>query len=198
MFKSFAPLALLATVGHAASDWGYTQAGADWSSIAGYELCASEVRQSPINLPVDGKGDNFKQSVEMESMMWKQEWNKVSSNYLTPQGDSSAYHTYQLPSDGGSMSISADSGVSWDSYTWNQVHMHAPSEHRFEGEQRDLEVHFVHTHSDGTKYGVLAVTFNAVETDANGDAQTDNAFLALLLKESTDPYTFNSKTTVSY
>ena len=53
-----------------------------------------------------------------------------------------------------------------------QFHIHAPSEHTFDGVSRDLELHFVHLYAGGGLGAVIGVTFDRV---AGGNK--DNYFL---------------------
>ncbi len=51
-------------------------------------------------------------------------------------------------------------------------HIHAPSEHSFDGVFRDLELHFVHLYAGGGLGAIIAVSFDRIE---RGD--DDNYFL---------------------
>jgi carbonic anhydrase len=71
--------------------------------------------------------------------------------------------------------------VTWD-YTSTlrmfqpiQFHIHAPSEHTFNGKNYDMEVHVVHQEYNTDKLAVLAIFFDT----ANG-GNTDNTFIASL------------------
>lgn len=47
-----------------------------------------------------------------------------------------------------------------NTYQLLQFHVHAPSEHTFDGVNHDLEVHFVHKHFSEKRYAVIAVYFD--------------------------------------
>jgi carbonic anhydrase len=53
-----------------------------------------------------------------------------------------------------------------------QFHLHAPSEHTFDGVSRDLELHFVHTYVGGALGAVIGVSF-----DRKAGGNEDNFFL---------------------
>ena len=53
-----------------------------------------------------------------------------------------------------------------------QFHLHAPSEHTFDGVNRDLELHFVHTYVGGALGAVIGVSF-----DRKAGGNEDNFFL---------------------
>ena len=57
-----------------------------------------------------------------------------------------------------------------------QFHIHAPSEHTFDGAYRDLEIHFVHTYVGGALGAVIGVTFDRVAGGKN-----ENLFLDQIL-----------------
>jgi carbonic anhydrase len=57
-----------------------------------------------------------------------------------------------------------------------QLHMHVPSEHTFDGDSRDLELHFVHTYVGGALGAVIGVTF-----DRKAGGNTENYFLDQLI-----------------
>jgi len=56
-----------------------------------------------------------------------------------------------------------------------QFHMHAPSEHTFNGKHYDLELHIVHTDYQSSNLAVLAIFFDVAE-----GGNKDNAFLTAL------------------
>jgi carbonic anhydrase len=60
-----------------------------------------------------------------------------------------------------------------------QFHMHAPSEHTFNGKHYDLELHIVHKNTDATELSVIGVFFDRV---AGGN--TSNWFIEELLQDS--------------
>ena len=57
-------------------------------------------------------------------------------------------------------------------FTPANFHIHAPSEHSFDGVLRDLELHFVHLYAGGGLGAIIAVSFDRIE---GGD--DDNYFL---------------------
>lgn len=60
--------------------------------------------------------------------------------------------------------------------------MHAPSEHTFDGEHYDLELHIVHKHVRENKFAVLAVFF-----DVEKGGSTTNDFISSLRPDLENP-----------
>ena len=44
-----------------------------------------------------------------------------------------------------------------------QMHIHAPSEHTYNGKHRDLEIHLVHQNYNGSEYAVVSICFDEEE-----------------------------------
>lgn len=82
--------------------------------------------------------------------------------------------TYQVPFTDGSIAF-WDENDQLETFQILQFHVHAPSEHTFDGKNYDLEVHFVHKSYTENKLAVLAVFF---DTKAGGDKT--NEFIASL------------------
>lgn len=59
----------------------------------------------------------------------------------------------------GTMRLTADSGA-FSNFIPVNMHVHAPSEHTIDGENYDLEIHFVHTYEDGSLGAVLGILFD--------------------------------------
>jgi len=62
-----------------------------------------------------------------------------------------------------------------DTYQLLQFHLHAPSEHTFDGKNYDVEIHFVHKHTSLNKLVALGIFF---DVSAGGDKEND--FIASL------------------
>lgn len=60
-----------------------------------------------------------------------------------------------------------------------QFHIHAPSEHTFDGALRDLELHFVHLYEGGALGAVIGVSFDRV-AGGNEDNYCKGYFITLL------------------
>jgi carbonic anhydrase len=72
----------------------------------------------------------------------------------------------------GEMELTFDSGMT-SLFKPANFHFHAPSEHTIDGQSYDLEVHFVHTYTDGVSLGaVIGVMF-----DRNLGGNIDNFFI---------------------
>ena len=63
-----------------------------------------------------------------------------------------------------------------------QFHIHAPSEHTFNGKYYDLELHIVHVDYKSSNLAVLAIYF-----DVAAGGNTDNAFIASLMLDQQNP-----------
>lgn len=63
-----------------------------------------------------------------------------------------------------------------------QLHIHAPSEHTFDGEERDLELHIVHKSYNDDSLAVVAIYF---DLDEGGDRT--NPFLDALKLDQHNP-----------
>ena len=68
-------------------------------------------------------------------------------------------HYIKVTPTAGQMQLVFDSGSRSD-FKLVQFHMHAPSEHTFDGQSLDLELHFFHTYLDGSLGAVIAVLFD--------------------------------------
>jgi carbonic anhydrase len=80
------------------------------------------------------------------------------------------YTVKEAFTDGGMTLTFADGSKS--AFVPAQFHVHAPSEHTFDGVYRDLEIHFVHTYVGGALGAVIGVTFDRVAGGNN-----ENLFL---------------------
>ena len=69
------------------------------------------------------------------------------------------YHYIKVTTTAGQMPLVFDLGSRSD-FKLLQFHMHAPSEHTFDGQNLDLELHFVHTYLDGSLGAVISVLFD--------------------------------------
>ena len=58
------------------------------------------------------------------------------------------YHYIKVTTTAGQMQLVFDLGCRSD-FKLVQLHMHASSEHTFDGQSLDLELHFFHTYLDG-------------------------------------------------
>lgn len=114
--------------------WNYASSGQDWADEFGTCGLSS---QSPINLPINAKGDNFASTVEAPDMTFALSLNYVFRNWFVAEGDPANY--YHVYGDGGSISLTKWDAVSVTGF-FQRMEIHAPSDHRFEEEQRDLEL----------------------------------------------------------
>ena len=162
----YSTLAALMTVGYAAEgEYDYEDAGADWATEKMGE-CHWE-KQSPIDLPKTKSGTNFKRTYPAPDLSIELNWTGGLNKAPFEGKGGDPVKTYQVTGQPtGTMTF--DSGVGIKG-TWDlaQFHMHAPSEHRYQGEQRDVEFHFVHIRDDKenneSMAAVLSVSFEAVE-----------------------------------
>lgn len=133
--------------------WNYAEAGANWGDES---ATCNGASQSPINLPVDGKGDNFKASVEAPNMALALSFTRINNNDFDSVGTPPNYYT--IPGDGGSISLTQWDGsvVSGD---FQRFDIHGSSNHRFDGEQRGLELQFYFSNNLA-----LSVTYMGMDT----------------------------------
>ncbi|MCA9277789.1 MAG: carbonic anhydrase family protein [Phycisphaeraceae bacterium] len=125
---------------HNEPHWGYNYGPSDWHKL-GPECaaCAEGKAQSPINIPentpVNFGGIQF---------------------YYQPSA-------LNIVNNGHTVKVSYDEGsymeVEGKRYNLLQFHFHAKSEHTFDGQHADMEVHFVHQSEDG-EYAVVGVFMN--------------------------------------
>jgi len=145
--------------------WNYADAGQNWSEE--FATCG-EANQSPINLPVDGEGDNFKSSVEAPNMTFAISLDKINDNRFESQGSPANYYT--VPGDSGSISLTKWDGTAVTG-TFSTLEIHGPTDHRFDGEQRELELQFYFTNNLA-----LSVTYMGMDEYTEGETvvQTEN------------------------
>lgn len=78
--------------------------------------------------------------------------------------------------------------VTWDTYSTHSIykplsfHVHSPSEHTFNGEHYDLELHIVHKHVRVNEFAVLAIFF-----DVENGGSTTNDFISSLRPDLENP-----------
>lgn len=112
--------------------WAYEgETGTDhWGALdPSFEVCASGVQQSPVDLtgtvPADGDGLDIQ---------WQSAEGEVVDNGHTIQ--------VNMPDAGGIV-------LEGRSFSLLQFHFHLPSEHALEGDRSAMEVHFVHQAEEG-------------------------------------------------
>lgn len=132
-------------------DYLYSQQGSDWPGT-----CASGTSQSPIDI------DTSSSSVQSASQ-GTQGYLELSTSYspITVEGVFTTL-TYILDSsnsDYGMLTLSSEAG-SDKVYIAQQFHFHAPSEHTFDGDHADLEMHIVHL-TENSEIAVIALFFDA-------------------------------------
>ena len=127
--------------------WAYEGAtGTDrWGELdPSFEVCASGMRQSPVDLtgavPSEGNGLD---------VQWQPAEGQVVDNGHTIQVD--------MPDAGGIV-------LEGRSFSLLQFHFHTPSEHTADGEASPMEVHFVHQAAEGD-LAVIGVFMEEGEAD---------------------------------
>ena len=121
--------------------WNYAEAGTNW--VSEFAACGKD-NQSPINLPIDGKADNYKAAVSAPNMSFTISLNNILGNVFTGIGIPINY--YQLVGDGGSINLTKHDGTKVTG-NFERIEIHGPSEHRFDGEQRELELQYFFTNN---------------------------------------------------
>ncbi|CEM06956.1 unnamed protein product [Vitrella brassicaformis CCMP3155] len=125
--------------------WNYNQQGADWTMGD----CTSAERQSPINIA-------SQHTTALDE--------PFRYNYETKGGKIS------LINNGHTLEVIGQQALGHLDYRGNvyrleQIHFHAPSEHTFENQARELEMHLLHMNDD---HGLMVVslTFSSVGASA--------------------------------
>ena len=127
--------ALAAETGH---HWGYVgEAGPDhWGELSPeFQVCGLGREQSPIDLNHPISADLSPLTLAYQPVPLK----------LINNG-----HTIQVNIDGGSNNGGNTLELNGKTYTLKQFHFHHPSEHTVAGAAFPMEIHFVHTHADGS------------------------------------------------
>lgn len=125
-------MTLLSAAANAATGvFNYNENGADWSHIAGNELCGTGRQQSPIDL--SGASYTDTQEINLNNLY-------PDENALIKIKD----HTVKITIGSGGFEKVFESGSSAD-FSAAQFHFHAPSENTINGKHMDLEMHIVHT-----------------------------------------------------
>jgi carbonic anhydrase len=155
-----------------AQTWNYASAGDNWNTA--FPLCAS-ANQSPINLPMDGKGDNFSASMEAPNMAVTLSLSNIVGGVFAAVGTPINY--YQFISKGGSISVTKNDGTTATG-TLDRIEIHGPSEHRFDGEARDLEIQYFFTNKIA-----LAITYEGVDDTKNDKGETVAATIDTVLSQ---------------
>jgi carbonic anhydrase len=168
-------------VAHAASGtYDYLEAGNDWAE--NFEFCGGD-KQSPINLPVDGHRDNIGKAKEAPDMHWSTNYANLLNVQILPVGEGPHYHTYKVSMpDQGDMLFTDWEGQE-HRYSLEQFHYHTPSEHRYDGEQRPLELHFVHYGYDQQGKTAKSLAVISVSFQVNDHCETPSDLLEAFLDE---------------
>ncbi|CDW72963.1 UNKNOWN [Stylonychia lemnae] len=144
----------------------YDEMGADW-----HEACASGSNQSPIDIPLSMKSSSananrLKKNDKLDLIVSQGIMNNVIMKDLGT--------TYQVPFIDGALAF-WDENDELETYQILQFHVHAPSEHTFDGKFYDLEIHFVHKHFTEGGLAVISVQF-----DVEDGGNQDNDFITAL------------------
>jgi len=145
---------------HGATYYLYEQRGADWPGT-----CQTGQTQSPID--IDDSADYIEEVREGDD-----NYVSLTTDYssLTVTGTFTKYSFLvdSAESDYGTLTIETDSIARV--YKAEQFHFHAPSEHTFDGDHADLELHIVHLTED-SKIAVIGLFFDADSDDDNETMQ---------------------------
>lgn len=126
--------------------WGYEgeEGPAHWGELnKDWELCRSGSAQSPINIDSDTAIDVDLVNIEFD-------YGETTLNIFNNG------HTIQVNVDKGS-------SITYNGIQYNllQFHFHAPSEHERDGQQSDMEIHFVHQDANSDNLAVVAILMEA-------------------------------------
>ena len=103
-----------------------------WGTI-GFPTCGTGIGQSPVNINTSA----------VARLKGPPLLTKYSRSELTIENTG---HNVEVPIPAG---VTDTLNIGRDTYQLTQYHFHAPSEHRVNGHQADLEAHFVHQNSQG-------------------------------------------------
>ena len=156
---------LLATMceadgGSYVGSWNYFQGGADWTST-----CASGTSQSPIDIPLvdathsDSNDANKADLEESDLLEIELEVIPLLNQYVQ---DLNYTNKVSFGNGTGVLFVQNNEGTD-ELYKLIQFHIHAPSEHTFDGEHYDLEIHLVHQNYEGHELAVTAIYFDIAE-----------------------------------
>jgi carbonic anhydrase len=142
------------------ADYLYAEQGADWPGT-----CSTGESQSPID--IDDSADYIEEVSDGDEGYFS-----LTTDYsaLTVTGAFTKYSYLvdSASSDYGKLTIDTESGARV--YTAQQFHFHAPSEHTFDGDHADLELHIVHLTED-SRIAVIGLFFDADSDDDNETIQ---------------------------
>lgn len=154
---------LLTSAGASAAEstpWGYEHGTVDWGSLdPDYALCSSGTRQSPI--------DVIRANARVMSLPG------LNFNYSTAANVTVVNLGHTIRTD---VPTSNTLTIGGKTYRLDQFHVHTPGENYIDGEQYPLELHFVHTATDGS--GATAVVGVLFDEGAR-DPQLDKIIAAM-------------------
>ncbi|CDW72625.1 UNKNOWN [Stylonychia lemnae] len=136
----------------------YKEGGENWTE----GWCAVGKKQSPIDIPTSlgsftVNSVRLVENQKLELILTDSVMSQVVVEDLIT--------TYEVPFTDGFLAL-WDENDYLDTYKLVQFHVHAPSEHTFDGRHYDLEIHFVHKHQTRDRLAVLSVPFD-VEKGGN-------------------------------
>eukprot|EP00347_Sterkiella_histriomuscorum_P023482 403334480 len=136
----------------------YSSGGSNWKD----GVCSNGTSQSPIDLPTSfsSSSDNSKKLVKSDVLDMIMNEGLIAGVKLNDLGT-----TYQIDFTNGILAMWTPDGV-MSTYNLLQFHVHAPSEHTFDGKHYDLEIHFVHNQPGSSQLAVVSVSFD-VEDGGN-------------------------------
>lgn len=180
----------LSALPFAANAWNYADAGSNWATE--FPICA-QANQSPINLPVDGKGDNWSSSVEAPNMAVTLTLTNIAGGVFAAIGTPANY--YQMIGKGGSISFTkADGTIATGNF--ERLEIHGPSEHMFDGDSRSLEVQYFFTNKIA-----LSVTYEGVDGTKNDKGETvaaaEDTYIKQLFKADYKSFDVNAVSIIS-
>ena len=139
--------------------WGYEgeEGPAHWGDLnEDWALCGEGTAQSPINIDTEAALD-----VNLVDITFA--YGETALNIFNNG------HTIQVNVDEGS-------SITYNEITYDllQFHFHAPSEHEWNGEQADMEIHFVHWDPNSGNLAVVGVMLTAADAENGAYADVFN------------------------
>jgi carbonic anhydrase len=115
----------------------YKESGRDWDE----GVCSYGQLQSPIDIPLneETRSENFQRLVYSENVHFDERFGNITSAVIEDRGPA----LWVSLKDKGNITF-WDENLNKSYYDALQFHFHAPSEHTFDGNHYDLEMHIVH------------------------------------------------------
>jgi len=138
IFPVFILVSFLAQPSYQADDGSYNYffMGADWPGLCNN---SASIFQTPIDLPYNGSKEIYGSEgyEDMQLIMWQESITQLRLN------NGKNYDSVSADLTDGRLAF-LDSEDKMNYYQLTNFHIHAPSEHTFDGKYYDMELHMIH------------------------------------------------------